>query len=140
MNTYSDPMDRFDFLLGDWQMEYMSPIRGSATGTFRRALDGKYVFFDYAGESIDGETGAAHGVFAWDRNARCYRYWWFEDSGNYSEATCKFVDDGLLLMSWHDSLFVQTFRRLGPEKVELIMKEPQAVAGHDPILKVIFTK
>jgi hypothetical protein len=140
MNKQSNPMDKFEFLIGTWHMEYKSPIKGSGIGTFKRALDGKYVFFDYSASSPAGETGAAHGIFAWDQKAETYRYWWFENSGNYSEATCEFINDGLLLMSWHDCLFFQTFKKIDANKVELIMKKPIATAEHDQVLKVIFTK
>lgn len=120
-------------------MEYITP-KGSGTGTFKRALDGKYVFFDYSASSPTGETGGAHGIFAWDQKAQTYKYWWFESSGSYSEATCKFIGDGLLLMSWHDSLFLQTFQKMDTAKVELVMKKPNAAAGYDSVLEVLFTK
>ncbi|KPK87432.1 hypothetical protein AMJ80_12150 [bacterium SM23_31] len=139
MNKQSNPMDKFDFLIGTWHMEYISH-QGSGTGTFKKSLDGKYVVFDYSVSSPTGETGAAHGIFAWDQKAKNYRYWWFENSGSYSEATCEFIDDGLLLMSWHDSLFLQTFQKMDSNKVELVMKKPYAIAGYDPVLEVLFTK
>ncbi len=139
MKKQSNPMDKFEFLIGTWHMEYKSH-KGSGTGTFQRALDGKYVLLDYSASSPTGETGEAHGVFAWDPKAENYRYWWFESSGNYSEATCEFVGDGLLLMSWHDSLFLQTFQKMDANKVELVMKGPNATAGYDPVLEVLFTR
>jgi uncharacterized protein YutD len=50
----SKMMEKFDFLIGDWNMKYNIPkssfsekTTGSATGTFKRALDNKYVIFDY---------------------------------------------------------------------------------------------
>ena len=134
-----NPMDKFDFLLGTWDMEYISH-EGKGTATFKRALDGKYVFLDYQARSPSGETGAAHGIFAWDEKSNTYRYWWFENSGNYSESTCEFVNENVLLMSWHDSLFLQTFEKIGPNKVELIMKKPYTTDEADPVLKVLFTK
>jgi len=139
MNKQSDPMDQFDFLIGTWHMESKSP-EGSGTGTFKRALDGKYVFFDYSASFPTGETGAAHGVFAWDQKTKTYKYWWFENSGNYSEATCEFIDDGLLMMNWHDLLFLQTFQKMDSNTVELVMKKPYSTAGYDPILEILFTK
>ena len=139
MKKQSNPMDKFDFLIGTWHMEYTLP-KGSGTGTFKRALDDTYVLFDYSASSPAGEKGAAHGIFAWDQKAQSYRYWWFECSGNYSEATCIFVSDDLLLMSWHDSLFLQTFQKVDSNTVELVMKQPNATAGYDPVLEVIFTK
>jgi hypothetical protein len=48
-------MEQFGFLLGTWKMEYRIPksifsaaMTGSGTGTFRRALDDKVVYFDYS--------------------------------------------------------------------------------------------
>jgi hypothetical protein len=72
MKKQSDPMDKFEFLIGTWNMEYRVP-KGSGTGTFKRALDGKYVIFDYSASSPTGETGGAHGIFAWDQKAKTYR-------------------------------------------------------------------
>ena len=43
-------------------------------------------------------------------------------------------------MSWHASLFLQTFEKIGPNKVELIMKKPYTTDEADPVLKVWFTK
>ena len=47
-------MARLDFLLGDWNLAYTVPRSrfseagtGTGTGTFRRALHDKYVYFDY---------------------------------------------------------------------------------------------
>ena len=139
MNRQSNPMVKFDFLIGTWHMEYTLP-KGSGTGIFKRILDGKCVVFDYSACSPAGETGAAHGIFAWDQKAKSYRYWWFESSGSYSEATCNFMSDDLLLMSWHDSLFLQTFQKLDANTVALVMKKPNATAGYDPVLEVLFTK
>jgi hypothetical protein len=46
-------MEKFDFLLGNWNREYRVPKSafseadtGSGTGTFKRALDDRYVYFD----------------------------------------------------------------------------------------------
>ena len=139
MNKQSDPMEKFEFLIGTWDMEYTLP-KGTGSGTFKRVLDGKYVVFDYTASSPEGETGAAHGIFAWDEKAQIYRYWWFESSGNYEAATCQFVNKDLLLMNWHEILFVQTFQKTGANTVELIMSQPNDTAGYDPVLKVLFTK
>ena len=139
MNTQSDPMDKFDFLIGPWHMEYKSHS-GSGTGTFKRALDGKYVFFVYSVSSPTGETGAAHGIFAWDQKAEIYRYWWYENSGNFLQATCNFINEDTLLMHWQDTLLIQTFQKTGPDKVELKMKQPDAKGVYNPILEVKFTK
>jgi hypothetical protein len=136
----ADPMDKFDFLLGGWDMEYTLPQVGSGTATFTRALDGQYVFLDYSAISPTGETGGAHGIFAWDQQFNIYRYWWFENSGNFTKADCDFIDDHTLLMHWDDGLLIQTFRKSGPNQVELEMKSPNAQGEYEPVLKVVFTK
>ena len=139
MNKQSNPMDKFDFLIGTWHMEYTSH-KGSGTGTFKWALDDKYVFFDYSVSSPTGETGAAHGIFAWDQKFKIYRYWWYENSGSFLQATCNFINEETLLMHWGDTLLIQTFQKMGPDKVELKMKQPNAKGEYDPILEVMFTK
>jgi len=139
----SDAMDRFGFLLGNWNLDYRIPKSkfseagtDSGTGSFRKALNGKYVIFDYSTKS----GGEAHGIFAWDEKAKIYRYWWFENSGNFVTATCDFVDDGTLHMNWHDSLLVQTFEKDGPDKIILEMKYPAPKGGYESVLEVILTR
>ena len=139
MTKQSNPMDRLDFLIGTWHMEYKTH-QGSGTGIFKRALDGKYVFFDYSVSSPAGETGAAHGIFAWDTKDNIYRDWWFENSGNFTQATCNFINDETLLMYWQDTLLIQTFQKKRSEKVDLKMKQPNAQGDYEVILEVEFTK
>jgi len=140
-------MEKFEFLLGTWKMEYRIPesefspaLTGSGTGKFRRALSGKYIFFDYSGSLSTGEKGAAHGVFAWDNKSKIHRYWWFENSGNFDEATCRFLDDGLLFMQWHGSLMSQAFRRTGRGTVVLKMTHPDSGGKPKTVMEVIFTR
>ena len=140
-------MEKFEFLLGRWTMEYRIPksefspaLTGLATGTFRRALSGKYVFFDYSGSLSTGEKGGAHGVFAWDEKLKIHRYWWFENSGNFDVATCRFLDDGLLFMQWHGSLMSQTFRKTGRGGVVLKMAHPDSEGTPKTVMEVVFTK
>ena len=140
MAKQSNPMDKFEFLLGTWHMECTLPMEGSGTGIFKRALDEKYVFLDYSASSPTGDTGAAHGIFAWDSQFKVYRYWWFENSGSFTQATCDFINDETLLMHWDDTLLIQTFQKTDSNQVELEMKKPNAQGEYEPILKVIFTK
>ena len=140
-------MEKFEFLLGTWKMDYRIPesefspaLTGSGKGTFRRALSGKYVFFDYSGSLSTGEKGGAHGVFAWDEKSKIHRYWWFENSGNFDAATCRFVDDGLLFMQWHGSLMSQTFRKTGRGGVVLKMNHPDSEGKSKTVMEVLFTK
>ena len=55
MTTNEKAMEKFEFLLGDWDMEYRIPKSsvseadtGTGSGTFKRFLDDKYVTFDYS--------------------------------------------------------------------------------------------
>lgn len=139
----SEVMDKLGFLLGEWRLEYQIPKSrfadaGSDTGTgrFARALSDNYVFFDYSTES--GST--AHGIFAWDTKAGMLRYWWFENSGNFSTANCQFLDDGVLAMNWHDNVLVQTFTKAGPDKIVLTMQAPVTDGTYQLVLEVIFTR
>ena len=140
-------MEKFEFLLGRWKMEYRIPksefspaLTGSGKGTFRRALGGKYVFFDYSGSLSTGEKGGAHGVFAWEEKSKIHRYWWFENSGNFDEATCRFLDDGLLFMQWHGSLMSQTFRKTGRGGVALRMAHPDSAGKPKTVMEVLFVR
>ena len=139
-------MDKFEFLLGNWNLESRVPksafseaATGKGTGTFKRALNDKYVFFDYSAKFETG-VGAAHGIFAWDEKAKIYRYWWFEDSGSFETATCNFINDDTLFLNWHYTSLIQTFTKEGPNKVILRMEHPVAQGKFELILEVIFTR
>lgn len=140
-------MEKFDFLLGSWNLEYKIPrsrhseaMTGTGRGTFSRALSDKYVIFDYSALIGDGPEGQAHAVFAWDPKIKMYRFWWFESSGNFMTATCDFVSRDTLLLNWHNSLLTQTFRKIGPDKVILAMEEPDVDGEYAPILEVVFSR
>ncbi len=127
-------------------MEYNIPkssfseaTTGTGQGIFKRALDDKYVYFDYS-TLIDGKKGQAHGIFAWDEKSKTYRYWWFESSGNFSTATCNFINDETLFMNWHDTLLIQTFKKVSSDKVILSMENPNSEGEYELILEVIFTR
>jgi len=151
MAKQSNVKDKFDFLLGNWKLESRVPksvfseeATGTGAGTFKRALDDKYVYFDYTGSLTTGKNaekkGGAHGVFAWDEKGNVYRYWWFESSGNFMEATCNFVNNDTLFMNWHDTLIIQTFTKVDENKVILRMEHPIAQGKFELILEVIFTR
>jgi len=139
-------MEKFNFLLGSWNLEYRIPKSqfheaetGLGLGAFKRALDDKYVFFDYS-STVDEQKGGAHGIFAWDEKTEVYRYWWFESSGNFLTATCNFVNDETLLMNWHDTLLLQSFKKIDSNKVILKMESPNSEGEYELILEVIFTR
>jgi len=106
------------------------------TGTFKKILSDKYVLFEYSTKS----GGAAKGIFAWDDKIEAFRYWWFENSGNFLTATCNFVNDSILAMNWHDTLLVQTFSKDSPDRVILKMQHPNDKLGYELVLEVIFHK
>jgi len=147
MKKEENMMEKFDFLLGSWNLESRIPksqhseaTTGAGTGTFRRALDDKYVYLDYSSSAGEGPEGQAHAVFAWDSKAKVYRFWWFESSGSFMTATCNFVNDETLLLNWHDCLLTQTFRKTGPDKVVLKMEEPNSEGKYVLILEVVFSR
>ena len=139
-------MEKFKFLLGEWDMDYnilkstfSEKTTGTGEGIFKRALDNKYIFFNYL-TLIDGKKGQAHGVFAWDEKSKTYRYWWFESSGNFSTATCNFINDKTLFLNWHDTLLIQTFQKIKNNKVILRMEYPNSQGEYELVLEVIFTR
>jgi len=146
VDEHSDRMEKFDFMLGDWDLEYKVPkssfsekATGTGSGTFKRALEDRYVCFDYSSSLTIGE-GDAHGIFAWDEKSKVYRYWWFESSGNFSNATCDFIDEETLFLNWHDTLLIQTFKKDGPNKVILRMETPTPEGKFELVLEVILTR
>ena len=136
-------ISKFDFLLGDWNMEYHIPKSkfseegtDSGSGTFRKILNDKFVQFEYSGQS----GGAAKGIFAWDEKLQAFRYSWFENSGSFATATCSFINNSKLAMNWHESLLIQTFSRESPDRVILTMSYPAEKSGYEVVLEVIFTR
>ena len=139
-------MEKFNFLLGVWDMEYTIPKSclseadyGKGKGEFKTVLNNKYVMFDYSAKFSNSET-AAYGIFVWDKKNNNYRYWWFEDSGEFSEATCDFIDENILCMNWHNSLLVQTFSKKENGTIALEMRYPIDKNDYKIVLQVIFTK
>jgi hypothetical protein len=146
MENEFDKMDRFEFLTGEWNLKYNIPksvfgeaAKGTGQGRFKKALDDKYVYFDYE-SNINDQEAQAHGIFAWDDKYKIYRFWWFESSGNFSQATCDFISDDVLFLNWHDSLLIQTFSRINPSHVILRMERPAANGKNELILEVIFKR
>lgn len=138
-----DNLDKFEFLIGDWNLEYKIPKsifsdQGTDTGvgSFKKILNDKYVLFEYSTDS----GGEAKGIFAWDDKIKMFKYWWFENSGSFLSATCNFVNDVTLAMNWHDTILVQTFVKESSDRVVLKMQHPADKGEYELILEVIFTK
>jgi hypothetical protein len=138
-----DKLDKFEFLFGEWNLEYRipksifsAPGTDTGVGLFMKILKDNYVIFEYSTNS----GGEAKGIFAWDDKIKMYKYWWFENSGSFSTATCNFVNDTTLAMNWHDTLLVQTFVKEASNRVVLKMQHPSDKGGYELILEVVFTK
>ncbi len=136
-------MKPFEFLIGNWDLDYIIPqssFHAAATdkgsGTFSRALNDRYVVFDYKTKS----GGAAHGIFGWDGKIQLYRYWWFENSGAFLTATCQFINDHTLYMQWHDTLLVQTFTKINARTVRLRMELPDNKGNYELIMEVMLKR
>jgi hypothetical protein len=137
-------MERLEFLIGHWDMEYNIPkssmshaTTGTGEGTFRRYLDDNAILYV---SLIEGQTGSAHGVFLWDEKAAIYRYWWFESSGAFMTASCNLIDTNTLYMNWHNSLLRQTFQKINDDEIMLHMDQPNARSEYDLVLEVIFSR
>ena len=146
MQNELNKMDRFEFLIGEWNLVYNIPkstfgeaSKGTGRGKFKKALDDKYVYFDYE-SYINDQEGQAHGIFAWDDKSKIYRFWWFESSGNFSQANCDFINNDMLFLNWHDSLLMQTFSKINPNNVILRMERPISNGKYELILEVIFKR
>lgn len=139
-------LGKFDFLLGDWDLEYRvpksaysEPATGKGVGTFQKALNDQYIYFDYSATLSSGST-AAHAIFAWDDKSKIYRYWWFENSGAFLTATCNFINDDILFINWHNTLLIQTFTKIAPDKVMMSMEHPVEHGKFESILEVILSR
>jgi len=140
-------MNKFEFLIGNWNLEYKIPkssfneeATGKGAGTFKRTLNDKYVVFDYEASFSTGDKAAAHAIFVKDEKAEIYRFWWFEGSGNFNTATCNFINDDTLFLNWHNSLFIQTFKKIDENSVELRMENPDKEGNFELVLEVILTR
>ena len=145
MTTETDaPMRAVSFMVGEWELDYTATQRGQTTKTLRGTGSMRYLFgetyltFDYQMQQKDtGEAiGEAHAVLAWDAKAQQYRYYWFESSGTFLQATGVLADDHTLALEWSGVDCTQIFRRLSPEAMYLEMKCPT----EDLFLRVDFSR
>lgn len=139
-------MYKFNFLIGTWKLKYKVPKSqfcdidsGEGEGKFKRILKNNYVVFDYQAKLSKNKT-AAHGIFAWDKISQNYKYWWFEDSGAFMEATCNFKNKNTIFMNWHNGQLTQSFQLIESGEVILQMKKQTANKVGELLLEVIFTK
>jgi len=135
-------MREFDLFIGSWRLQYDVPesffspqTSGEGEGTFAEILNGHCVTFGYEAHFAN-ESAAAHGIFVRNNQQNTFRYWWFEDSGNYDRATCKFLNKHSLFLVWRGSALIQTFEQINPDHIELKMFDPRENLSHELILKV----
>ncbi len=146
MHELIRPIDKFNFLIGHWQLKYeilksifSEQDEGEGKGEFKKVLNDNYVTFNYKTKLRLSET-AAKEIFAWDNKSKLYRYWWFEDSGNFSSAACNFINDETLCFNWHHGLMVQSFKKESDNEVILRMMYPSDENQYDVVLKVTLTR
>jgi hypothetical protein len=138
------PMRALSFMAGDWELDYTvtqhgrmtKSIRG--TGSLRYLFDATCLTFDCLMQQKDaGETiGEAHALFAWDAKTQQYRYYWFESSGAFLQATGILRDDETLALEWQDINCTQIFRRASADAMYLEMRCP----AEDLLLRVDFSQ
>jgi hypothetical protein len=137
-------MRALSFMVGEWGLDYTvtqgghttKAIRG--TGSLRYLFNATYLAFDYqVFEKASGEMIAgAHAIFAWDKKSGQYRYYWFEDSGNFHQAAGVLRDAHTLALEWQDINCTQIFQRVGADAMYLEMHCPE----QDLLLRVDFTR
>lgn len=135
-------MQKFDFLIGSWKLKYTIPASrfseagtGEGEGIFSRVLKDNYVVFDYRADLTTG-SAQAHVIYAKDKEQDEYRCWWFEDTGNYETASCRFVDEKLLFLSWHGTSLIQTFQQTEKDHVVLTMSDAAKKDKYEMVLMV----
>jgi len=137
-------MQALSFMAGDWDLDYTVTQHGRTTrticgtGTFRYLFDATYLTFDYRMRQKDtGDTiGEAHGIFAWDAKTSQYRYFWFESSATFLQATGVLSDEHTLALEWQGVDCTQIFRRVSGDAMYLEMRCP----GEDLLLRVDFSR
>ena len=138
------PMRALSFMVGEWDLDYTVTQNGHATQTIRGTgslgflFKATYLTFDY--RMIEKASGAmiaeAHAIFAWDKKAGKYRYYWFESSGSFHQATGVLRDARTLILEWQEINCTQVFRSLSAQSMYLEMRCPE----QDLLLRVDFTR
>ena len=55
-------------------------------------------------------------------------------------ATCNFINDDTLFINWHNSLLIQTFQKVAPDKVSLRMQDPNDVGQYETVMEVLLIR
>jgi hypothetical protein len=137
-------MHALSFMAGEWNLDYTVTQRGSTTrairgtGSLRYLFDATYLTFDYQAQQKEtGESiGEAHAIFTWENKNQQYRYFWFESSGSFHQATGFLRDEHTLALEWQGIHCSQIFRRVSTDAMYLEMWCPD----EDLLLRVDFTR
>jgi len=137
-------MQALDFMTGEWSLDYTVTQHGQTTKTIRGTgslhylFNATYLTFDY--QMIEKATGEmiaeAHAIIAWDKKSGQYRYYWFEDSGNFHQATGVLRGAHTLALEWQDINCTQIFQRVSADAMYLEMQCPE----QDLLLRVDFSR
>jgi len=127
------PLRALSFMVGEWGLDYTVTQHGQATktirgiGSLRYLFNATYLLFDYQmfDKATGEKLGEAHAIFAWDKKSSQYRYYWFEDSGNFLQAAGTLRDDHTLALEWQDIHCTQIFRRVSADAMYLEMQCPE---------------
>jgi hypothetical protein len=137
-------MRALSFMVGEWALDYAVTQQGHTTktmrgiGSLRYLFDATYLTFDYQAlqRATSEMIAEAHAIFVWDKKLRQYRYYWFESSGNFLEATGVLRDADTLALEWQDINCRQIFRRVSADAMYLEMQCPD----QDLVLRVDFAR
>jgi len=138
------PMRALSFMVGEWGLDYTVTQHGHTTktiqgiGLLRYLFNATYLTFDYhmLEKATREKIGEAHAIFAWDKKLGQYRYYWFESSGNFLQATGILQDDHTLALEWQDINCTQIFRRVNADAMYLEMQCPE----QELLLRVDFSR
>jgi len=137
------PIRALSFMIGEWALDYTVTQRGKTAKTIRgtgslRLLFDAYLTFDYRvfDKASEAKSAEAHAIFVWDKAAGQYRYYWFESSGNFQQATATLQDADTLALDWRDINCTQIFRRVSADAMYLEMQCPD----QDLLLRVDFSR
>jgi hypothetical protein len=145
MKTGTDAaMRALSFMACEWELDYTATQRGQTTSTIRGTgvlwyvFGGTYLTFDYQMRQKDSgkSTGEAHGIFVWEAKTQRDRYYRFESSGTFLQATGVLAGDHTLSLEWTGIDCTQMFRRVNDRALYLEMTCPT----EDLLLRVDFLR
>jgi hypothetical protein len=114
-SPFAGPEDeRLAVWAGAWEesVRYAGDAEDKPSGTGRwmaRPFYGLYLVINYNGKGPEGNYNA-HGVMAYDHEAKAYRLWWFDDGANIGEYTGTWKDDHTLVFELKRNSGGKTFR------------------------------